>query len=101
VNRRDLNDGAARRNQPVKPLAGRQTSNGSGGGIAGTDAGHGFEVLPHEVYIERGPEGLQARFVNVYAGAQEGLLGAENDYASIYELLPVDAGDDAQHGVIK
>ena len=43
VNRRNLDDRAARRDEPVEPLPRGESGDRSGGGVAGADAGHGFE----------------------------------------------------------
>jgi hypothetical protein len=101
VNRRDLDDSATRGDEPMKALARRETSDGPGVGIAGTDTGDGFEVVPHEFDIKRGPQGLEASLIEVHAGAEEWLLGAKNDDAGVYKLLAIDAGNDPEHSVVK
>jgi len=59
------------------------------------------EMFAHQVGVGFGPERFEARRIEVYARGEISLLKAENDHAGIDELLPLDAGHDAQEGVIK
>jgi hypothetical protein len=85
----------------VEALALRQGGDGTGGGVSGTDTGDGFEVLADEVDVDLRPEGLEARLVEVDAGGEVALFEAEDDDARVDELLALNAGDDADDGVIK
>jgi len=85
----------------MEPLAEFETRDGSGGQVAGADSGHGFQVLAHEIHVECRPQGLEPRFIDVHASAEEPVFGAKKDDTRVYELLAVDAGNDAQRGVIK
>ena len=101
VDRRRLDDGAARRGEPVEALAGRELGDGSGGFVAIADAGHGFEVLADEVEVGGGPERENAGGVDADAGSEVFFLAAVDDHGSVDELLPLDAGHHAENGVIK
>ena len=97
----DLDDGAARGDEPVKALALGELGDGACCGIAGADAGEGFEVVADESEVELGPEGEEALLVDVDAGLEEALLEAEDEDAGVDKFFALDPGDDADDGVVK
>ena len=70
-------------------------------GVAGADAGNGVEVIADEFDVGFGPEGAEAGGIEVDAGVEILLLEAEDDDGGVDELLALDAGNDAEDGVIK
>ena len=97
----DLDDGAAGGDEPMEAFAQGEAGDGAGGGVCGADFGEGFEVFADEGNVEIGPEGVEARLVDVDAGFEELAREAEEDDAGVDELFALDAGDDAEDGVIK
>jgi hypothetical protein len=97
----DLNDGAARRDEPVEALALAELGDGTGGRICGTNFRKGFEVSSDQVEVEVWPEGAKALIVDVDAGFEEALLQAEDDNACVEELFALDTRDDANDCVVK
>ena len=59
VNGRWLDDGAARRDKPVKPLPLRELRDGAGAGVSLADARNGFEMLVDQTGIGVRPQGLE------------------------------------------
>jgi hypothetical protein len=97
----DLDDGAARRDEPVKALSLTQLRDGTGCGISGTDSREGFDVVANQIEIDLRPEGAEALIVDVDAGFKETLLQAEDDDAGVDELFALDARDNANDCVVK
>src|SRR5271168_3215148 len=101
MDRRRLDDGAARRDQPLEAFSLRELRDGPGCLVAGADAYYSVRVLLHRFEVKHRPEGSQPGLVDVDPGLEQTLLQAEDDHADIEELLPLDARDHAQHGVVK
>jgi len=101
VDGRGLDDGAAGRGNPVEALALGELCDGASCGIAFADAADGFKVFAGEFDIGLGPESAETGFVEVDAGGEVALFEAKGDHAGVDEFLALDAGDDAENGVIK
>jgi hypothetical protein len=101
VDGRGLDDGAAGRGDPVEALALGELCDGASGGIALADAADGFKVFAGEVDVGFRPEGAKTGFVEVDAGCEIALFETEGNDAGVDEFLALDAGDDAEDGVIK
>jgi hypothetical protein len=101
VGGRDLNDGTAGRDEPVKSFLLAELGDGTGGGVGGADAGEGFEVVADEHEIEFGPESVKSLIVDVDVGFEEAVLEAEDDDACVDELFALDARDDANDCLVK
>lgn len=97
----DLDDGAARGDEPMEAFALGELGDGACGGIGDADAGEGFEVTADEGQVELRPEGAEAVIFDVDAGFEEAVLQAEDDDACVDKLFALDAGDDADDGVVK
>jgi hypothetical protein len=101
VDGRDLDDGAARRDEPVEAFALAQLREGAGRGVCGADSREGFKVVANQIEIDLWPEGAEALTVDVDACFKEALLQAEDDNARVDELFALDAGNDANDRVVK
>jgi hypothetical protein len=101
VDRRDLDDGAAGRDEPVETLALTELRDGTGCGICGTDPRKGFEVIANQIEIDLRPERAEALIVEVDASFEKALLQAEDNDACVDELFALDARDDANDCVVK
>ena len=101
MDRGDLDDGAAGRDEPVEALALAELGDGTGCGICGADFRESFQVITNEVEVDIWPEGAKALVVDVDAGFEEALLQAEDDDACVEELFALDTGDDANDCVVK
>jgi hypothetical protein len=101
VNRRYLNDGAAWSDEPVKAFALGQLGDGARIRNPLADRRECFEVAPHDLEVHIGPERAQAILIHVHARPEEAMLEAEQNDTGVDELFTVDAGYDAQYGVIK
>ena len=100
VHRRCLDDGAARRGQPVEALAHRQPRDLARGGVARADPFDGRERAADHVQVSRRVQRLHARRVQPHRGLQPTAGRARQDYARVDELAPVHARHHAQHGVV-
>lgn len=98
---RDLDDCAARGDEPMEAFALAQFGDGAGGGVCGADSRKGFEVVVNQIEIDLRPESAEAFIVDVDASFKEALLEAEDDNARVDKLFALDAGDDANHRVVK
>jgi hypothetical protein len=96
-----LQDGAAGRGEPVEAFALGEAGDGSGGSVARADTGDGVEMLADEVGVRVGPESAQAFGVEIDAGVEIALFKTEDNHRSVNEFLALDAGDDAEDGVVK
>jgi hypothetical protein len=101
VDRRDLDDGAAGRDEPVETLALTELRDGTGCRICGTDSGEGFDVVANQIEIDLRPKSYESLIVEMDAGFEEALLQAEDDDACVDELFALDARDDANDCVVK
>ena len=77
MHRRDLEDGAARRDQPVEALAQGQPTDGPASGRTRADEGHRGEVGLDERQVGVGPERADPVGVELHARAEEVALQAE------------------------
>src|ERR1700683_241708 len=101
MNRRRLNDRATWRDQPLEALSLRELCDWSSRLVAGTDTYYSARVLLHGFEVKHRPQHAQPSLVDVHLGLKQTLLQTKNDHADIQELLPLDAWDHAQHGVVK
>src|SRR4051812_36569521 len=92
VNRRSLDDRAARRDQPVKALAWRQLADRSRRGAPRTHQRDTCEIRPHRFEIDARIERQQSALVELDARAEEVLCGARYDHTRIDELFTLHAG---------
>src|SRR5271156_1240272 len=101
MHRRRLDDCAARRDQPLEAFSLRELCDWPGCFVAGADTYYRVPVLLHRFEVEHRPQRSQPYLVNLDLGLEQTLLQAEDDYADIQELLPLDPRDHAQHGIVK
>jgi hypothetical protein len=101
VDGRDLDDGAAGRDEPVEALSLTELGDGAGGWVGCADTGEGFEVISDKREIEDWPESVESLVVDVDVGFEEAVLEAEDDDACVDELFALDARDDANDCVVK
>jgi hypothetical protein len=101
VHRRYLNDGTAWSNEPVKAFALGQLGDRAGIRNPLADRRERFEMAPNDVEVHIGPERAKAFLIHVHARPEEAMIEAEQYDTGVDELFAVDAGHDAQYGVIK
>ena len=102
MNRRNLDDGAARGDQPVEAVPLGEPADRAGVRSPAQMLAERFEVLRARVEVDRrGQSAFSRASSSSHARAEESLRGAEEDDARVDELLAVDARDDADDGVIK
>jgi hypothetical protein len=101
VDRGDLDDGAARRDEPVEAFSLAELGDGAGGRVGRANAGKGFKVVADEIDVQVGPKCVQSLVIDVYAGFEEAVLQAEDDDACVDELFALDARDNANDCVVK
>src|SRR6266550_7906176 len=99
VNRRELDDGAARRHQPVKTASLWQQANRSRRLAAATDQRNGLEISARRLEVERRVERREPRRVELDARLEEIDGRARHDHANVDQFPTVDAGDDANDRV--
>src|SRR5579859_1498388 len=97
---RALNDGATRRDEPVKALGLREQANRATLLATFTDQGDDFNVPFEEVEIQAGSKGLQTGRVDMRIGAQKTARTAKENHANIDALTTLDARQYADEGII-
>src|SRR5712691_7643060 len=101
VYRRDLNNRAAGRDQPVKALALTEFRDGPGGRVPFADVGECFQVRSNHLNVDFRPERLQSPFVGMNASFEEPLLQTKKNHAGVDEFFALNAGNDTNDSVIK
>src|SRR5207244_10640470 len=96
-----LDDGAARRDQPVEARALRESADGAPLAAPLADFRDGVEVALDHREIDGRRESLEPLAIELDAAAEKPAGWAEDDHAGVEELAAVDARHHAHHGVIK
>src|ERR1700678_1781247 len=101
MHRRWLDDGAARGDQPVKPLSLRKPGDWASRRISGADTWNRLQMLAYQLDIDSRPQSFEPLLVQVDACGEVALFQAEDNNAGVDELLPLDARHHTNRGVIK
>ena len=91
MDRRHLNHGAARSDEPVETLANRQRCHGSTVSGGFHHFAESLQMIADVLDVQVGIERSKPFFIHVNAGAKKLPLEAEDDHTGIDELLPLNA----------
>src|SRR5579883_1010871 len=100
VNGRGLDNGAARRDQPVKALGKRHAANIARFGTALAGQLDHLKLFAHHIQVEFRGQRQQALLVQMDERAQEAPGATEENYANIDTLTALDPRHNADDGVI-